>query len=77
MAKRQQYKVIRKFIATTTAQRTHGDDVDYDSQTKTEQPGWAIVLDGLEYSEKRASLRYSDETHQTVVGVTIKEFERI
>lgn len=71
------FKVIKKFIATTDAQRVHGDDVDYDSQTKTEQPGWAVVLDGLEYSEKRASLRYSDEGHKTVIGVTIKEFERI
>lgn len=71
------YKVTTRFIANANVQRYYGRDVNYDSTTKQSTPGWAVIVDGIEYTESRASIRYTDETMSTPVGVTIKEFERI
>lgn len=71
------YKVTTRFTETENVRRVYGTDVNYDSTTKQATPGYAIIVNDIEFNESRASIRYSDETMSTVVGVAIKEFERI
>lgn len=71
------YMVTTKFIASDSAKRVFGENVNYDSKTKTQSDGWVVVHDGIVYSENLASVLYKDDTKTTPVGIAIRTFEKV